>query len=297
MLFPRPNNNNSKDAETRDSQMDSDSDYPHTSLLGRRGLSFEDGYHPQNQEHLSTKARRHHSMGAASTGARRNRAVLGNMDEPTHGEFNRSTQESRPVATGRRRPQHLSLDHAAFIATYPSLDGLGDTGPRTSIVDYYKPFVSTNNASNNSSTRAKDTAPSVSTKTSKAHSKLHKKRSQETMPSSRASMSSISSVMTDISTTSSTSSSSSSLREPLTPIRSPNYRSTSNTKTQARTAAPKDLINLHFGEDEGEQCLSPKSPNEEDHSHPAADMLADGVTSGYSTVVAEARGQGQLTAR
>ncbi|CAO3569174.1 unnamed protein product [Mortierella alpina] len=257
MLFPRSNSNK----VTVDPEIDGDSEYPHSALLG-----FQDGYslHNNNQQPVSAKARRHHSMGAASTGPRRSRTALGETDEPVHSNINRSSTfpPASRTSTGRRRPQRLSLDHAAFIATYPSLDGLGDMGPRPATT-----------------------------------SSLHKKRSPETLPSSRNSTSSISSMVSDASTASS-SSSSSSVREPLTPTRSPNYRSTLKSKTATRTAATtKDLISLQsYEEDEGQVCLSPRSNNDENLSLSAAEALSGNIATGYKPAVAEARGQRQLIA-
>ncbi|KAF9980823.1 hypothetical protein BGZ75_007950, partial [Mortierella antarctica] len=93
--------------------------------------------------------------------------------------------------------------------------------------------------------------------------------------------------------TASSSSSSASMREPLTPTRSPNYRSTLKSKTPKRTAATtKDLISLQsYEEDEGQVCLSPRSNNDEDHSLSTPEALPGNITAGYKATAAEARGQ------
>ncbi|KAI1317653.1 hypothetical protein EDD11_008081 [Mortierella claussenii] len=272
MLFPRFS---SKSPTTEaDYAALQGSDYPHESLLSDQSVrrassasmrsqqyngrsdgeqpqqhtSFQDGYISQDfneQQYLSAKVRRHRSAGS----------TLRSATDPTSDRSARSSgigsglnrNNTFPQTRRAAPPKRLSLDHAAFIATYPMLDGLGDTSSRRmNNSEYYAPILSSGSASS-SSTRS-----------------VRKQRSQD-MPAARSSTSSISSMVSDDSTVaSSISSCASSIREPLTPTRSSvNYRSilsTSNKAISGSVATTKDLINL-YGQEEGPTCLSPQSSN------------------------------------
>ncbi|KAF9565995.1 hypothetical protein BGW38_008885, partial [Lunasporangiospora selenospora] len=138
MLFPRASPSSPADVPP-----DND-DLSHEALLANRRrhrhsyhylntdnvTAFEGIHQDQDQTHqrLSVKARRHHS-----TGLTRYRSAPALLDQDQQ-------QQSSGVSTDCQapRPKRLSLDNAAYRATYPSLDGLGDLG-RASSMDYYGP--------------------------------------------------------------------------------------------------------------------------------------------------------------
>ncbi|KAG0368131.1 hypothetical protein BGZ54_002615 [Gamsiella multidivaricata] len=256
MLFPRFSTKT-----TTDRDPNFEGDYSHESLL-----SFQDGHAVYEQRHSQelapVKTRRHRSTGA--DGIRRSAS-----DPTPNSSLNRSNTFPPSRRTGR--PKRLSLDHAAFMATYPMLDGLGDTSNRQ-----------TSNAfASRSST-------------------VRKQRSQDTMSASRPSISSISSMVSDASSSSSLSSASP-VQEPLTPTtNSPNYRKSLKMDQSGKSSA-KDLINLHsFDESMGQVCVSPQSNNffEEaglHHHQQHQSNVVPGSITGHKAVVG-ARGQRQLIA-
>ncbi|KAF9907828.1 hypothetical protein BX616_000318 [Lobosporangium transversale] len=234
--------------------------------------AFQDGYPIQDldsQQNPSTNAPRHRSAGST-----RRCSSDPNMNKrPNNAGLNRNN--TFPQSRRAAPPQHLSLDHAAFMATFPMLDGLGDTtSKRMSDLEYYAPILNYHGTASSPSSR-----------------RVSKKRSQE-IASSRSSTCSISSMVSDASTAASTVSSASSIREPLTPTRhSTNYRNSLSKKTKkaATESTIKDLINLdNFGDDEVMRCASPLSHNafEEDQA----------VLAGSAIAVVGARGQRQLIA-
>ncbi|KAF9131750.1 hypothetical protein BGW39_001352 [Mortierella sp. 14UC] len=327
MLFPRfSKNDTSPDAEGND---------PVESLLGghRNSTSSEvvspsffsfgegypvDEYSTSNQDYrAAAKVRRHHSTGsnALLDSAQTNNT---SASSPRNTSIRRNNTVPQVRRTSRSQPQRLSIDHAAFIATYPSLDGLGDMGYRSSSsLDYYRNNNTANTANNNSSTTPRTPRSKASS------SKLRKQQSQETLPS-RASTSSIASMVSDASSsTSVASSSASSAREPLTPTKASNYHSilsssndgtdasSSTTKKSKRASLPvaivnsqkKDLISLDsVAQDESNTttfqakspmvCQSPQSDNffsaEESFAGPVASVNSEGFV--------KARGQRQLIA-
>ncbi|KAI8601472.1 hypothetical protein EDD21DRAFT_106962, partial [Dissophora ornata] len=277
MLFPRFGG---KDTTDRDSSLEGDC--VHESLLGGRSSeepSFQEGYsvhgHVHHQEQRSAaNVRRHRSMDSNT--------IHHSATDPSSNRLSRNNTFPRSRRAGP--PKRLSLDRAAFMATYPMLDGLGDTSV-SSNEEYYGPMM-----------------PRKSTASSARN--MRKQQSQD-MSLSRASTSSISSMVSDASSSSSESASSS-IRAPLTPTRSPNYRSTVKMASSAKKSgskAPvnnaKDLINLHhLGEDEGEACLSPQSNNffnEEDQYSQQTDAILSASATGFE-VAAVARAQRQLIA-
>ncbi|KAG0298253.1 hypothetical protein BGZ96_001219 [Linnemannia gamsii] len=338
MLFPRF----SGTKNTADMSPDAEGHYQIESLLGARNstnsyrnstssellassFSFGEGYPVDNNHNhnntRSTKARRHHSTGTLldSTAQSSSSSTSSSTTTPVNNiRRNNTVPQIRRVS----RPERLSIDHAAFIATYPSLDGLGDMGYRnsssSSSMDYYRNNNnSTANTANNSTTSPRRKASS---------SKLRKQQSQDTLPASRASTSSITSMVSDASSSSS-SSSVSSVREPLTPTKSSNYHSidgidvVSSTKKAAnnkRASMPVSIIrsssnnnikdNLIHLEAEAEEeeevnrvkslavCQSPQSDNffstEEGFAGPAAALSLSSSSEG----VVKARGQRQLIA-
>ncbi|KAF9929404.1 hypothetical protein FBU30_001608 [Linnemannia zychae] len=270
MLFPRWSNKN-----TADISPDADGHYPIEALLGTSShrnstssdyisssYSFGEGYSVidnssarGSHDHRSAKVRRHHSTGTL-------------LDASAQQPLNNSIQRNNTVPQARRtsRPQRLTIDHAAFIATYPSLDGLGDVGYRSnSTIEYYRNFKNTaNTASTSRSSKA-------------GSSKLRKQQSQETLPS-RASTSSIASMVSDASSSSTASTSASSVREPLTPTKPSNYRSmdcvdvnadatTMKKSKKASQPVTGDLMDIAAEEQTDNVvksltvCLSPQSDN------------------------------------
>ncbi|KAF9090179.1 hypothetical protein BGX27_002322 [Mortierella sp. AM989] len=258
-------------------------DYPHQSLLNQstadRRYSFHEGYTMERDEHvLSAKTRRHRSAGSSR------RCSSDPSLRSSNSHINNTTTANTNNSHGMNRraspPKSLSIDHAAFIATYPMLDGLGDTA-RTSDEEYYGPLV--------------NTASSTLPKSRASSSRVRKQRSQEGLPSSRASTSSLCSLVSDDSMSSC--SSSSSLREPLSPTRSPaDYHSilrmgSSDKSSKVSRAQPKDLVN--FSDDNNSKtnsrtCPSPQSNNFFDNEE----------TIGFSAspVGTESRGQRRLIA-
>ncbi|KAF9433745.1 hypothetical protein BGZ76_009025 [Entomortierella beljakovae] len=145
MLFPRYNN---PSPERRNSGLD-ESEYSQDTLVNSptsidRRYSFGDGYLLEREEQIiSTKARRHRSAGSTRRSA----------TDPTNDHFNTATATTSGSSSINRNgashhsrkanpPKSLSIDHAAFMATYPMLDGLGDT-VRTSDSEYYGPLINT----------------------------------------------------------------------------------------------------------------------------------------------------------
>ncbi|KAF9095229.1 hypothetical protein BGX23_000838 [Mortierella sp. AD031] len=303
MLFPRFSNKSTTDGN------DAEGHYSIESLLsGNRNstsselLSFGEGYHPvderqqQQQDYRSAKARRHHSTGSNA------------LIDSAHNPRNNSIRRNNTVPPVRRasRPTRLSTDHAAFMATYPSLDGLGDMG-RTSSMDYY--HSSNNNSaytanSSHSPNNSNSTSPRTPRKASSS-SKLRKQQSQEQMTTMPASI--VSDSSSTASTSSSTSSSASSVREPLTPTKTSNHyhsilngdtpADNSNIATSSRSSSSKrvsfpnpvrgNLINVESNSNstEGDSdnknmlCYSPQSDNffaEEGFAGPVAVRAARG---------------------
>jgi hypothetical protein len=337
MLFPRF----SGTKNTADMSPDAEGHYPIESLLGGRNstnsyrnstssellassFSFGEGYPVDNNHNhsntRSAKARRHHS-----TGALLDSTAQSSSSSSSTLPLNNNIRRNNTVPQVRRasRPERLSIDHAAFIATYPSLDGLGDMGYRNSSssnMDYYR--NNTANTANNSTTSPRRKASS---------SKLRKQQSQDPLPASRASTSSIASMVSDASSTSC--SSISSVREPLTPTKSSNYHSidgidaVSSTKKAAnkRASMPVSIIrsnsdnnnnnnnnnkkkdNLIHLEVEAEEeevnrvkslavCQSPQSDNFFSTEEGFAGSAATYSLTSSSEGVAKARGQRQLIA-
>ncbi|KAF9942053.1 hypothetical protein BGZ65_011354 [Modicella reniformis] len=287
MLFPRFSN---KNAVNRDFILVGDN--PSESLLSDNRVSnelpcFQEGYllqdrarhsheHHQQQQHLPAKTRKHRSTGSTNTSPRRSATMpleVNNSGITRNNTFPQTDRKAGP-------PKSLSLDHAAFMATFPMLDGLGDTSRPRDYSCY--PGNTASKANSVTSTSPKPKA-------------LRKKQSQE-LTASRSSTSSLCSMVSD---TSSSSSSSSILREPLTPTKSTNnYRSVEAVANNKKNSITKDLINLHgFGDEEGRLCLSPQSSNFFDlEGHHESQVLA-GQEAGYTkAVVAGARGQRQLIA-
>ncbi|KAF9142929.1 hypothetical protein BGX30_001836 [Mortierella sp. GBA39] len=324
MLFHRFGTKN-----TADMTPDAEGNYPIESLLGGRNstsnssyrnstssellassFSFGEGYPVDNNHNnnRSAKARRHHSTGTLLDSAQSSSSSTNPM--------NNNIRRNNTVPQVRRasRPERLSIDHAAFIATYPSLDGLGDMGYRSSSsMDYYR-----NN--NNTADTANNSSPSPRRKASS--SKLRKQQSQETLPASRTSTSSIASMVSDASSSTSCSSSASSLHEPLTPTKSSNYHSidgidavSSTKKSSKRASMPvsivrsnnkNTLINIESfaAVDEQEEenrvkslavCQSPQSDNFFSTEEGFAGSAANNSTASSEGVV-KARGQRQLIA-
>ncbi|KAF9342942.1 hypothetical protein BGX26_006585, partial [Mortierella sp. AD094] len=305
MLFPR----SSSTAPGRRNSGPDNNDCTHESLLSSqssadRRYSFHDGYLMERDEQtLSTKTRRHRSVGSArrsATDPTHNNEHINNNNTNNNTNTSSSSSSSSSVRSIHRNstfpqsrranpPKRLSIDHAAFIATYPMLDGLGDTA-RTSDEEYYGPLINTT-----SSPRSKPSSSSSS--------RARKQRSQDGLATSRVSTSSLCSLVSDDSMSCS---SSSSIREPLTPTRSPaDYHSIMRIgspvnksgevsppaaatipATTTSTATAKDLVN--FGENShlGMPCLSPQSNN----------FFDDGETIiGYKASVAvESRSQRRL---
>ncbi|KAG0372929.1 hypothetical protein BGX24_012388 [Mortierella sp. AD032] len=262
MLFPRFSNSKN------DSSTNAEGHDPIESLLnGHRNstssdlspsspsfFSFGEGYpvdeySNNSQDYRSAKARRHHSTGsnALLDSAQSNN----NSNQPRNTNIRRNnTVPQVRRASSRPQPQPLSIDHAAFIATYPSLDGLGDMGYRSSSsLDYYRNNNNTANTANNNNSNNSSTSPK-SPRSRASSSKLRKQQSQETLPS-RASTSSIASMVSDASSSSSSSvaSTSSSAREPLTPTKTSNYHSihgtdvsSSTTKRSKRASLPVAIV-------------------------------------------------------
>ncbi|GJJ72979.1 hypothetical protein EMPS_05337 [Entomortierella parvispora] len=319
MLFPRFSSSKAGNGAERYPDAD-DQSLPHESLLGARHsisneMTFEEGYPVQEQYHHQTsKARRHHSTdstlalngGTPRRSDAKTRTPGGNNSfvssnysntnnnadhEPLSSNLSRRSGTFPPQG-GRRaaRPKRLSLDHASYIATYPSLDGLGDLG-RTSSLEYFRD-------------------PAAPRRANSGGSRLRSSQETMTMPSSRTSTSSISSMVSDASS-STVSSSCSSVREPLTPTtRSPNYKSIlsletsgSNQKKQ-RSAVSRKSVQMAMVDDilgdnqesstvhTGNLCLSPQSNNFfGDESSQFSSMVESTTTGGP-----EARGRRQLTA-
>ncbi|KAG0281558.1 hypothetical protein BGZ95_002366 [Linnemannia exigua] len=253
MLFPRFSN--SKNDSTPDAE---GHDTIESLLNGHRNstsselspsspsfFSFGEGYpvdeySNNSQEYHSAKVRRHHSTGALIDSAQSNNS---NLPRNTNIRRNNTVPQVRR-ASGRPQPQRLSIDHAAFIATYPSLDGLGDMGYRSSSsLDYYRNNNNTANTANNSNNNSSTSPRSPRSKASS--SKLRKQQSQETLPS-RASTSSIASMVSDASSSSSSSvaSTSSSAREPLTPTKTSNYHSIHGTDASSLTTKKSKRASL-----------------------------------------------------
>ncbi|KAF9150942.1 hypothetical protein BGX20_005552 [Mortierella sp. AD010] len=293
MLFPRSGNTT---PERRNSR--TDNDYPRDSLLSSqssadRRYSFHDGYLlDRDDQILSTKTRRHRSAGSARRSVTEPALNINNNINKNDNTISSSSSSSVrsihrngtfPQSRRANPPKRLSIDNAAFMATYPMLDGLGDT-VRTSEEEYYGPLI--------------NAAPS---KPRASSSKARKQRSQESLAGSRASTSSLCSLVSDDSM--SCSSSSSSIREPLTPTRSTDYHSIMRmgspanktgkvspppTATVANTATTKDLVDLSENIHIGMPCLSPQSNN----------FFDDGETLiGYkASAGVESRGQRRLIA-
>ncbi|KAG0055589.1 hypothetical protein BGZ83_008023 [Gryganskiella cystojenkinii] len=326
MLFPRYNSSKNNGDQTQESLLG----YRH-SVSVEIG-TFEEGYpaHEQPQQHQTTKARRHHSTGSTfalngglprciANGSRTTRAPLDNnsfisdqnhhcnntsaMDQaPLSANLNRRSatfppqqqqRSARRSGTTAPRPKRLSLDHASYIATYPSLDGLGDLG-RTSSLEYFAdpcyaaPLPRRSGSSNSNNNR------------------VRKQTSQDTLSASRSSTSSISSMVSDISTSSSTLTSSS-VREPLTPTnRSPNYKSIDNHTKRSSSSSSRKSVHLTSFDDlledsnnnnnnsgskdhvhAGHLCLSPQSNNFFEEENGQFVIIAKST---------EARGQRQMIA-
>ncbi|KAG0044994.1 hypothetical protein BGZ89_005804 [Linnemannia elongata] len=325
MLFPRFSNTKN----TTDMSPDAEGNYPIESLLGGRNstsnssyrnstssellassFSFGEGYPVDNNNlnnNRSAKARRHHSTGTLLDTAQSSSSSTSPM--------NNNIRRNNTVPQVRRtsRPERLSIDHAAFIATYPSLDGLGDMGYRSSSVDYYR--------NNNNTANTANSSPSPRRKASS--SKLRKQQSQETLPASRASTSSIASMVSDTSSSTSCSSSVSSVREPLTPTKASNYHSidgidavSSTKKSSKRASMPVSIVRsnnkntlINFesfaAHDEQEEenrvkslavCQSPQSDNFFSTEESFAGSAANNSSTASSDGVVKARGQRQLIA-
>ncbi|KAF9993114.1 hypothetical protein BGZ80_007457 [Entomortierella chlamydospora] len=293
MLFPRSGNTT---PERRNSRSDNN-DYPRDSLLSSqssadRRYSFHDGYLlDRDDQTLSTKTRRHRSAGSARRSATEPTLNINNNNNNNDNTISSSSSSVRsihrnstfPQSRKANPPKRLSIDHAAFMATYPMLDGLGDT-VRTSEEEYYGPLIN-----------------ATSSKPRASSSKARKQRSQESLAISRASTSSLCSLVSDDSM--SCSSSSSSIREPLTPTRSTDYHSIMRmgspanktgkvspppTATATNTATTKDLVDFSENTHLGMPCLSPQSNN----------FFDDGETIiGYkASTGVESRGQRRLIA-
>ncbi|KAF8985970.1 hypothetical protein BGZ46_000056 [Entomortierella lignicola] len=262
MLFPRSNS-----PERRNSGPTDDND--ESLLTNDRRYSFHDGYILDRQSSSSsTKTRRHRSVGTSRRASSEPTLSLSSNNN-ANSATSINTRSTGSIAHRRaNHPKSLSIDHAAFIATYPMLDGLGDTA-RTSDCEYYGPLISSSSPS--------------STKT-----KARKHRSQDGLPtSSRASTSSLCSLVDDDSMT--CSSSASSIREPLTPTtKSPaDYHSIMRVGSPAKKSSPitKDLVS--FDDNSLVSCQSPQSNN----------FFSEGEPIGYKTsVTVESRGQRRLIA-
>jgi len=318
MLFPR------KNVVERDITRHIDGDTASQSLLSSRRVSnevpcFQEGYilqdrarHSQERQKNSTKTRKHHSAPPTTTAAsspspRRSATTNGGSESSDMDQCTSMTRANTfPPARRAGRPKRLSLDHAAFMATFPMLDGLGDTSRPKERDYYYASPSSSPSPSHPRNTATKSNDHHRGSSSSPKPKLVRKKQSQE-MSASRSSTSSLCSMVSDTSS----SSSSPSLREPLTPTRSPKYYRTSRKSDESLNSkrnshynthgTAKDLIVLHgFGEEGGKLSLSPKSNNFFDAEIPQLDgsqALAGHSVTGYNkAVVVGARGQRQLIA-
>ncbi|KAF9909057.1 hypothetical protein EC991_009118 [Linnemannia zychae] len=312
MLFPRFSKNDThSDAEGHDtieSLLGGHRNSTSSEVASPSFFSFGEGYpvdEYSQDNRAAAKARRHHSTGALLDSAQTNN---NNAGSPRNTNIRRNNTVPQVRRTSRPQPQRLSIDHAAFIATYPSLDGLGDMGYRSSSsLDYYRNNNNTANTANNN--------PSTTPRTprSKASSsKLRKAQSQETLPS-RSSTSSIASMVSDASSISSVSSA----REPLTPTKASNYHSilsndgtdASSSKKSKRASLPvaivnsqkNDLINPDSVAQDENNIFQAKSPMvcqspQSDNFFSAEESFAGPVASVNSEGFVKARGQRQLIA-
>ncbi|KAG0032168.1 hypothetical protein BGZ81_011507, partial [Podila clonocystis] len=263
MLFPRFSTKH-----TTQGAYDAQAGYAH--LEQQESLiqnAFEEGYPIQTSLSSSPKhksARRHNSMGPSTsaghkTSSRRSlpprpassASLLSSssstaISSETDLDVDTATTTTTVVVQQRKTKKHLSLDTAAYRATYPSLDGLGDTGSRPSSMEWFGPFVV--------DSPQQYQTPSRSSSSSSKSSRLRKSTTathEPSMPASRMSTSSVCSLASDVSSSSS-STSSSSVREPLTPTtRSPNYRSV--LKDHPRKGSKKNVVE--------DLCMSPESAN------------------------------------
>ncbi|KAI9239606.1 MAG: hypothetical protein BYD32DRAFT_434711 [Podila humilis] len=256
MLFPRFSTKDS----TQDTY-DAQAGYAHLEQHDPIHNAFEEGYPIQNSP-TSPKLkspRRHSSMGpSTSSGHKTSRRSLptrpassaslvsSSSSTAINSETDLDVDNTATVVVQQQRKtkKHLSLDTAAYRATYPSLDGLGDTGSRPSSMEWFGPFVV-------DSPQQYQTPSRSSSSSSSKSSRLRKSITAEpSMAASRVSTSSVCSLASDVSSSSSTTSS---VREPLTPTtRSPNYRSVHKDhlpRKGGKKAVVEDL------------CLSPASTN------------------------------------
>ncbi|KAG0076552.1 hypothetical protein BGZ92_002345 [Podila epicladia] len=239
MLFPRFSTKHSTQ-DTYDAQAGYAHLEQHESLIQN---AFEEGYpiqtSPTSPKHKS--ARRHHSMGPSTSSGHRASTSRRSLparpassaslvssssstaiNTETDLDVDTATSATTIMVQQRKTKKHLSLDTAAYRATYPSLDGLGDTGIRPSSMEWFGPFV------------------------------VDSPQQQYQTPSRSSSSSSTKSSRLRKSTTAQEPSISSSVREPLTPTtRSPNYRSV--LKDHARKGNKKNVVE--------DLCMSPESAN------------------------------------
>ncbi|KAF9299973.1 hypothetical protein BGZ74_008441 [Mortierella antarctica] len=300
MLFPRfstkPSTQDAYDAQAGYAHLEQ-----HESLIQN---AFEEGYpiqtSPVSPKHKS--ARRHHSMGPSTSSGHKiptsRRSLPARPARPafsassaslvssssstainseTDLDVDTATATTTVVVQQKKTKKHLSLDTAAYRATYPSLDGLGDTGSRPSSMEWFGPFVV-------DSPQQQYQTPSRSSSSSSTKSSRLRKSTTAQEPSmlvSRMSTSSVCSLASDVSSSSSTSSSS--VREPLTPTtRSPNYRSV--LKDHPRKGNKKNVVE--------DLCMSPESANffHEDNQQHKQD--GEAVVAGLG--ISASRGERQL---
>ncbi|KAG0099301.1 hypothetical protein BGZ93_008246 [Podila epicladia] len=294
MLFPRFSTKHSTQ-DTYDAQAGYAHLEQHESLIQN---AFEEGYpiqtSPTSPKHKS--ARRHHSMGPSTSSGHRASTSRRSLparpassaslvssssstaiNTETDLDVDTATSATTIMVQQRKTKKHLSLDTAAYRATYPSLDGLGDTGIRPSSMEWFGPFVV-------DSPQQQYQTPSRSSSSSSTKSSRLRKSTTAQEPSmfvSRMSTSSVCSLASDVSSSSSTSSSS--VREPLTPTtRSPNYRSV--LKDHARKGNKKNVVE--------DLCMSPESANffHEDNQQHKQD--GEAVIAGLG--ISASRGERQL---
>ncbi|KAF9387767.1 hypothetical protein CPB97_002098 [Podila verticillata] len=273
MLFPRFSTKDSTQ-ETYDAQ----AGYAHLEQHDSLQNTFEEGYAIQNSP-TSPKlksARRHSSMGpSTSSGHKTSRRSLparpassaslvsSSSSTAINSETDLDIDNTATIVVQQRKTKkHLSLDTAAYRATYPSLDGLGDTGSRPSSMEWFGPFVVDSPQQHQTPSRSSSSSSSKS-------SRLRKSITAEpSMPASRISTSSVCSLASDVSSSSSTTSS---VREPLTPTtRSSNYRSVlkdHHPRKGGKKAIVEDL------------CLSPASTNffHEDQGQKRDEAVIEGL--------------------
>ncbi|KAG0338125.1 hypothetical protein BG000_004527 [Podila horticola] len=295
MLFPRFSTKHSTQ-DAYDAQAGYAHLEQHESLIQN---AFEEGYPIQTSPSSKHKsARRHNSMGPSTSAGHKASSRRSLPARPASSasllssssstainseadlDLDTATTTTTVVVQQRKTKKHLSLDTAAYRATYPSLDGLGDTGSRPSSMEWFGPFVV-------DSPQQQYQAPSRSSSSSSSKSSRLRKSTtpQETsMPVSRISTSSVCSLASDVSFSSS-STSSSCVLEPLTPTtRSPNYRSV--LKDHPRKGSKKNVVE--------DLCMSPESANffHEEDQHQQQQKQDEAVVAGLG--ISASRGERQL---